>query len=291
MEIKGGSAMSNRVMVVGVSTFKGFHIARRLLKEGYEVIGIDDEGQAKHQLSKQRLYVLSHPMFHLIRTDTSHRPNMRQVMTMYEPNHVILCGGPSSVYTGREMERFEQVKQLIRSQKNRVSAPSFITFDLPIEDTRHSSSALHLVTEDVYGPWNDSTTLFSKAVLAIDQGHRMVGYYATDIVKASYIDDVVETVVRVLRLIQSDLTLVGQFRINASDYVHVQTLLTEVGYLMHHPVNLTLPVRDQVFHEVDLPTLEAMTGFNPQTSLYEGLKELIEWYDTYQTMMKEDMST
>lgn len=287
MEIKGGSAM-DRVMVIGVSTFKGFHLARRLLKDGYEVIGIDDEGEAKAQLARQRLYVLSHPLFHLIRTDVSHKPHMRQIMTMYEPNHVILCSG---VYQNREIERYEQVKQLVMNQKSRVSIQSFITFDLPIEQTRHSSSALHLITEDVYGPWDDSTTLFSKAVLAIDQGHRMVGFYATDIVKASYIDDVVETVVRVLKLIQSGLPIVGQFRIDASDYVHVQTLLTEIGHQMHQPVHVSLPMRDQVFQEIDLPTLEAMIGFRPRTPLHEGLRKTIEWYNAYQTMMKEDMST
>ncbi len=290
MEIKGGSAM-DRVIVVGVSTFKGFHLARRLLKEGYEVIGIDDEGETKTQLARQRLYVLSHPLFHLIQTDVAHRPNMRQIATMYEPNHVILCSGSSNVYQHRKIERYEQVKQLVTNQKNRMTIQSFITFDLPVEYTRHSSLALHIVTEDVYGPWDDSTTLFSKAVLAIDQGHRMVGYYATDIVKASYIDDVVETVVRVIRLVQSGLSLVGQFRIDASDYVHVQTLLTEIGHQLHRSVHVSLPMRDHVFQETDLPTLEVMIGFRPLTPLHEGLRKTLEWYDTYQTMMKEDMST
>ncbi len=124
-----------------------------------------------------------------------------------------------------------------------------------------------------------------------DLGHRMVGYYATDIVKASYIDDVVETVVRVIKLIQSGLPIVGQFRIDASDYVHVQTLLTEIGHQMHQPVHVSLPMRDQVFQETDLPTLEAMIGFRPRTPLHEGLRKTIEWYNAYQTMMKEDMST
>ena len=62
MEIKGGSAM-DRVMVIGVSTFKGFHLARRLLKDGYEVIGIDDEGEAfslllRHQSQSLRIRLL-----------------------------------------------------------------------------------------------------------------------------------------------------------------------------------------------------------------------------------------
>ncbi|MCT4786826.1 NAD-dependent epimerase/dehydratase family protein [Exiguobacterium aestuarii] len=281
----------DRVMVIGVSTFKGFHLARRLLKEGYEVIGIDDEGEAKTQLARQRLYVLSHPLFHLIRTDVFHKPHMRQIATMYEPNHIILCSGSSSTNQERKIERYEQVKQLVMNQKSRVPIQSFITFDLPVEQTRHSSSALHLITEDVYGPWDDPTTLFSKAVLAVDQGHRMVGYYATDIVKASYIDDVVETVVRVIKLIQSGLSLVGQFRIDASDYVHVQTLLAEIGHQLHRPVHISLPMREYVFQETDLPTLEAMIGFRPLTPLHEGLRQTIQWYDAYQTMMKEDMST
>lgn len=282
--------MKRTVLIVGISTFKGFHIARRLLKEGYEVVGIDDAGEEKRQLAKQRLYVLSHPRFHLVQTDVTHKLNMRQVVTHYEPNHIILCSDHSKVYEGHEMERYEHVKQYVASQKKLVPTISFITFDLPLEKTCRSSTALHLITEDVYGPWDDDSTLFSKAILAIDQGHRLVGYYATDVVRASYIDDVVETVVRVLRLAQSNLTLVGQFRIDASDYVHIQTLLVVIGQLMNQPVRVSLPSRESVFQEVDLPTLEPLIGFRPQTTLHEGLKKVVEWYDAYQTMMREGMS-
>ncbi|WP_214829567.1 NAD-dependent epimerase/dehydratase family protein [Exiguobacterium algae] len=278
------------VMVVGVSTFKGFHLARRLLKEGFDVVGIDDEGKYKTQIAKQRLYVLTHPRFHLVRTSLTQKANMRQVLTTYEPAHILLCAGPSKAYDGHLMERYERMKRYVSRQSKRVPVNSLITFDLPVEETRQSTSAIHLVTEDVYGPWDDESSIFSKAILAVDGGHRFVGAYASDIVNASHIDDVVESVVRLLRLLQSGVSPIGQYQIEASDYVQVQTLLADIGQLLHRPVRVSLPIRDPMFHEYDLPTLETLTGFHPSTSLYEGLKQVLDWYGAYQTMMKEGMS-
>lgn len=281
--------MKQTVMIVGVSTFTGFHLARRLLKEGFEIVGIDDEGKHKTQIAKQRLYVLTHPSFHLVRTSLANKANMRQVMTVYAPEHIFLCAGPSSAYEGRLMERYERVQRYIAGQAKRVPVKSLITFDLPIEQTRKSLPAIHLVTEHVYGPWDDASSVFSKAIRAVDEGHRLTGYYASDIINASYVDDVVESSVRLLRLIESGVSPVGQFQIEASDYVQIQTLLADVGQLLHRPVRITLPTRDPSFYEYDLPTLDILTGFHPSTSLYEGVKQMLSWYGAYQTMMKEGM--
>ncbi|MCT4777223.1 MULTISPECIES: NAD-dependent epimerase/dehydratase family protein [Exiguobacterium] len=272
------------VLIVGVASFQGFHLARRLLQEGFDVVGIDDEGRHKTRIAKQRLYVLTHPQFHLIRTTLANKTVMRSILNRHEPHHIILC---STRTVDDPLERYELMKRYIALHTKRVPLKSFITFDLPIQEVNEEGPAIHLFTEDVFGPWDDATTLVSKAIVAVDRGVRLSGYYATDIINVSYIDDVVESVVRLLRLVQTGLSPVGYFQISASDYVNVQTLLSDVGHILNKSAKTSLPMRASVLRQSDIPTLDTLIGFSPSTSLFEALEQVVDWYISYKNMMKE----
>lgn len=275
------------VLIVGVASFQGFHLARRLLQEGFEVVGIDDEGRYKTRIAKQRLYVLTHPQFHLIRSTLANKQVMRSVMSAYEPKHVVLCSNRRLRVGDDPFERYELLKRYVTMQTKRVPVESCITFDLPIKNEDDERRVIHLYTEDVFGPWDDASTLVSKAISAVDRGVRLSGYYATDIINVSYIDDVVESVVRLLRLIQTGVSPIGYFQIPASDYVNVQTLLSDIGHILNKSAKTSLPIRESVLRQSNVPTLDTLIGFNPSTSLFEGLEQVIDWYISYKTMMKE----
>ncbi|KAB2865895.1 MAG: NAD-dependent epimerase/dehydratase family protein [Exiguobacterium chiriqhucha] len=273
------------VLIVGVASFQGFHLARRLLQEGFDVVGIDDEGRHKTRIAKQRLYVLTHPQFQLIRTTLANKTVMRSILKRHEPRHIILC---STRTVDDPLERYELMKRYIALHTTRVPLESFITFDLPVKEvSEEDPPAIHLFTEDVFGPWDDSSTLVSKAIVAVDRGVRLSGYYATDIINVSYIDDVVESVVRLLRLVQTGLSPVGYFQIPASDYVTVQTLLSDIGHILNKSAKTSLPMRTSVLRQSNIPTLNTLVGFSPSTSLFEGLEQVVDWYISYKNMMKE----
>ncbi|WP_214787997.1 NAD-dependent epimerase/dehydratase family protein [Exiguobacterium sp. s21] len=275
------------VLIVGVASFQGFHIARRLLQEGFDVVGIDDEGRHKTRIAKQRLYVLTHPQFHLIRSTLANKTVMRSVLNRHEPRHIILCSTRRHNGSEEPLERYELMKRYIAIQTKRVPVESFITFDLPVKQEDGERPVIHLFTEDVFGPWDDASTLVSKAIVAVDRGVRLSGYYATDIINVSYIDDVVESVVRLLRLIQTGMSPVGYFQIPASDYVNVQTLLSDIGHILNKSAKTSLPMRESVLRQSAVQTLDTLIGFSPSTSLFEGLEQVVDWYISYKTMMKE----
>lgn len=275
------------VLIVGVASFQGFHIARRLLQEGFDVVGIDDEGRHKTRIAKQRLYVLTHPQFHLIRSTLANKTVMRSVLNRHEPRHIILCSTRRHNGSEEPLERYELMKRYIAIQTKRVPVESFITFDLPVKQEDGERPVIYLFTEDVFGPWDDASTLVSKAIVAVDRGVRLSGYYATDIINVSYIDDVVESVVRLLRLIQTGMSPVGYFQIPASDYVNVQTLLSDIGHILNKSAKTSLPMRESVLRQSAVPTLDTLIGFSPSTSLFEGLEQVVDWYISYKTMMKE----
>lgn len=272
------------VLIVGVASFQGFHLARRLLREGFVVVGIDDEGRHKTRIAKQRLYVLTHPQFQLMRTTLTNKTAMRSVLKRHEPRHIILC---PTRHAEDPLERYELMKRYITLHTKHAQLESFITFDLPLKDAIKEYPAIHLFTEDVFGPWDDASTLVSKAIVAVDRNVRLSGYYATDIINVSYIDDVVESVVRLLRLVQTGLSPVGYFQIPASDYVNVQTLLSDIGHILNKPAKTSLPMRASMLRQSELPTLDTLISFSPSTSLYEGLEQVVDWYISYKNMMKE----
>ena len=275
------------VLIVGVAGFQGFHIARRLLQEGFDVVGIDDEGRHKTRIAKQRLYVLTHPRFHLIRSTLANKTVMRSVLNRYEPRHIILCSTRRHSGSEEPLERYELMKRYIAIQKTRVPVESFITFDLPLKQEDGERPGIHLFTEDIFGPWDDVSTLVSKAIVAVDRGVRLSGSFATDIINVSYIDDVVESVVRLLRLIETGMSPIGYFQIPASDYVNVQTLLSDIGHLLNKSAKTSLPMRESILRQSDVPPLDTLIGFSPSTSLFEGLEQVVDWYISYKTMMKE----
>ncbi|WP_396128715.1 GDP-mannose 4,6-dehydratase [Exiguobacterium mexicanum] len=136
------------VLIVGVASFKGFHLARRLLQEGFDVVGIDDEGRHKTRIAKQRLYVLTHPQFQLIRTTLANKTVMRSILKRHEPRHIILC---STRTVDNPIERYELMKRYIALHTKHVPLESFITLDLPMQEGSEESPVIHLFTEDVFG--------------------------------------------------------------------------------------------------------------------------------------------
>lgn len=126
------------VLIVGVASFQGFHLARRLLQEGFDVVGIDDEGRHKTRIAKQRLYVLTHPQFQLIRTTLANKTVMRSILKRHEPRHIILC---STRTVDDPLERYELMKRYIGLHTTRVPLESFITFDLPVKEVSEEDPA------------------------------------------------------------------------------------------------------------------------------------------------------
>ena len=206
---------------------------------------------------------MTHPQFQLIRTTLANKTVMRSILKRHEPRHIILC---STRTVDNPIERYELMKRYIALHTKHVPLESFITLDLPMQEGSEESPVIHLFTEDVFGPWDDASTLVSKAIVAVDRGVRLSGYYATDIINVSYIDDVVESVVRLLRLIQTGLSPVGYFQIPASDYVNVQTLLSDIGHILNKSAKTSLPMRASVLRQSDNPTLDTLIGFSPSTS-------------------------
>lgn len=90
--------MTKTILVTGVAGFIGFHLARRLLREGHRVVGIDEVNDYYDpRLKESRLYVLTHPNFKLYRDSLENKMAVTRVFEKRRPDIVVNLAAQAGV--------------------------------------------------------------------------------------------------------------------------------------------------------------------------------------------------
>ena len=151
----------------------------------------------------------------------------------------------------------------------------------------------------VYGPWGRPDMVLFKFTKAILEG-QPINLYNNGHMKRdfTYVDDVVESVVRVMDVIpardphwSSDRpdpgSSVAPYRLyNVGNQEPVDLL--EVVSLLEQALGKTtrknlLPMQpgDVAATHADVASLQAVTGVTPRTSMREGIRRFVNWYKTF----------
>lgn len=86
------------ILVTGSAGFIGYHLSKRLLDEGYKVIGIDNlNDYYDPQLKKDRLAQLTNDNFTFIKSDLENSSVINQVFNEYKPKIVINLAAQAGV--------------------------------------------------------------------------------------------------------------------------------------------------------------------------------------------------
>lgn len=331
-----------KILVTGSAGFIGYHVARRLLADGHQVIGLDNLNEYYDvNLKKARLNLLadfadySHQSYNL-----QDKENIESLFATETPESVVHLAAQAGVrYSLQHPHEYVQsnvvgflnmlegcrnhpVKHLVFASTSSVYGLNqkypFATTDganHPVslyaatkkdnEVTAHSYSHLFGIPATglrfftVYGPWGRpdmALFLFTKNILAgkpIDVFNR--GNMTRDF---TYIDDIVEGIIRVLAkppVADADWDANNPnpsfssapyhlYNIGSNCPVPLMDFIREIekNLGMNAEINF-LPMQPGDFQKshADVSGLVNDFGYKPQFNIETGIKNFIEWYTSY----------
>ena len=331
-----------RILVTGAAGFIGFHLARRLLADGHEVVGLDNlNAYYDVQLKRDRLALLTpHSRFRFHRLDLADRKSMEGLFGAEKPEIVVHLAAQAGVRYSLENPhayvesnlagfmhilegcRHQSVRHLVYASSSSVYGANKImpfsvhhNVDHPIsfyaatkkanELMAHTYAALYklpctgLRFFTVYGPWGRpdiALFLFTRAILEgkpIDVYNH--GRMRRDF---TYIDDIIEGVVRVMARIPSaspawdgakpdPATSFAPYRLFNIGNNRPVELMDFISVLEKHLGKKAqmrmLPMQPGDVPETcaDVDDLMAEVGFRPGTSIDDGIGRFVAWYREY----------
>jgi UDP-glucuronate 4-epimerase len=321
------------ILITGAAGFIGSHVARRLLAQGRNVVGLDNlNDYYDPTLKEARLATLTGlPGFRFVRADITDKARMARLFEEERLDGVIHLAAQAGVryslqnpsaYTDTNITGFLHILEGCRharighlvyaSSSSVYGANTSLPFrtsdsvDHPVslyaatkkanELMAHTYSHLFGIPTSglrfftVYGPWGRpdmSVYLFTKAILAgqpIDVFNH--GKMQRDF---TYIDDIVEGVVRVLDAVPGPRPVPGTnttapyriYNIGNNNPVElmdmIQALEAAIG---RSAVKNMLPIQpgDVPATYADVDDLQQEVGFRPDTPIEEGLAKFVAWY-------------
>ncbi len=340
--IKQASHTIRKILVTGAAGFIGYHLSRRLLDEGREVVGLDNMNDYYDPAIKEtRLSLLApYANFKFVRGDLSDRPAMERLFRQEGFDGVVNLAAQAGVrysltnpYSyvdsnlvgfGNLLEncRYNSVRHLVFASSSSVyGANTRMPFsvhdnvDHPVSLYAASKKANELMAHSyshlyglsctglrfftVYGPWGRpdmALFLFTKAILEglpID-----VFNYGKMRRDFTYIDDIIEGVVRVLDRPaspnpgwKSDAPDPGSsyapyklYNIGNNQPVELLRFIEIIEECLGKKANKNmLPMQpgDVPATYADIDDLIRDVGFRPETTLEEGISKFIDWYRDY----------
>jgi len=331
-----------RILVTGAAGFIGFHLSKRLLDSGYEIVGLDNlNAYYDVQLKIDRLAMLrNYPAFRFHVLDLADRQGIAELFDTEKPEILVNLAAQAGVRYSLENPhayidsnltgftnilegcRHNGVKHLVYASSSSVyGANTAMPFsvhhnvDHPVslyaatkkanELMAHTYAALYklpctgLRFFTVYGPWGRpdmALFLFTKAILegrAIDVYNN--GKMRRDF---TYIDDIIEGVVRVMKKIPSgaqgwtgmkpdpasSFAPYRLFNIGNNQPVELMDFIAALeDHLGRKAQKRLLPMQPGDVPETyaDVDDLMAEVGFKPGTSIREGIGKFVEWYREY----------
>jgi UDP-glucuronate 4-epimerase len=333
------------ILITGVAGFIGMHVARRLLEQGRQVIGIDTmesyHGQSNRTLKADRLATLTgHPGFRFAQVDITNVDAVEELFRYGSIATVIHLAAQTGVrysvenphpYIMSNVVGFANVIESCRKHSashfvyassssiygvnRRMPFSEHFPADHPLsvyaatkksgELLAHSYSHLHglpttgLRFFTVYGPWGRPDMAPSLFADAIVQGRPIEVFNEGKMLRDfTYIDDVVETIMRVMRQpAGSDpdfdathpdpATSSAPYRIynvgnqqpvELIDFIEaLENALGRKARKAYRPMQAS----DVVATCADIHELTRAIHWAPATPLAAGISRFVDWYRTY----------
>lgn len=325
-----------KILVTGAAGFIGFHLANRLLRDGFQVYGIDNLSPYYDVSLKQARLAQLQPYtgFTFQTLDLSDRSGIAQLFQTHAFDYVVNLAAQAGVryslenpwaYVDSNISGFvnllegcrqTQVKHLVFASSSSIyGANPKVPFavsdqvDHPIslyaatkkanELMAHTYSHLYQLPTTglrfftVYGPWGRPDMAYFKFVKAIVEGQPIDIYnYGKMKRDFTYVDDVIEGIVRVLSHVPSanhnpELPTAAPYKLyNIGNHSPVELLefIAVIEQILGKPAEkrlLPMQPGDVPATYADVEDLMRDVGFKPSTPIAIGIQRFVDWYCEY----------
>ena len=327
----------NRVLITGCSGFIGFHVTRRLLDEGYQILGLDNmNGFYNEGLKEARLQILrDRHSFEFVEAELADTSRIQELCRTQDFGPIIHLAAQAGVryslenpylyiesnivgFTNLvEEARKREVPHFVFASSSSVyGANSKIPFsesdnvDHPVSLYAATKKSDELIAHvyahlyglpvtglrffTVYGPWGRPDMALFKFCKAILEGAPIDVYNHGHMLRDfTYIDDVVEGIVRILQVPPSALeadSVHGTsaryriFNIGNNQPVELRKLISTLEEKIGKKAILRfLPMQpgDVPTTYADIEALSQIVDYRPATSIEKGVSEFVDWYRGY----------
>jgi UDP-glucuronate 4-epimerase len=329
-------------LITGAAGFIGFHLSKRLLADGWPVVGIDNlNDYYDPQIKRDRLEILRQsPEFHFLQLDLGDREGMERLFADHRFGVVVNLAAQAGVrysidnphaYVDSNLVGFLHVlegcrhtgvEHLVFASSSSVYGAN-TTFPFAESDTVDHPVSLYAASKKtnelmahtyahlyglpctglrfftVYGPWGRPDMALFKFTKAILAGEPIDVYGEGNMQRDfTYIDDIIEGVVRVMQAIPGpdpewtgDAPTPGSssapwrvFNIGNNNPVelmhYIETLEKNLGRVAKKNM-LPMQPGDVRATAADVATLNQAVGFRPDTPIEVGIKRFVTWYREY----------
>ncbi len=326
--------MSEKILVTGAAGFIGYHLTCRLLKEGKEVVGLDNLNDYYDVALKEARLAQVHgrPGFRFVRGDVADRARLARRFAEERFDKVVHLAAQAGVrhsldnphaYVDSNVVGFVNVLEGCRhsgvghlvfaSSSSVYGANTKIPFsesdnvDHPVSLYAATKKAGELMAHTyahlyglpttglrfftVYGPWGRPDMAYFLFTRAILQGRPIKVFNRGEMRRDfTYIDDVIEGIVRVLAAPPAPggaAPLAAPYRLYNIGNNRPVTLMRFIGLLEEflgvEAEKELLPMQpgDVPVTYADIDTLARDVGYRPGTSLEEGLRRFVAWYQAF----------
>jgi UDP-glucuronate 4-epimerase len=330
------------ILVTGAAGFIGYHVSRKLLERGDEVLGIDNLNDYYDPTLKEARLAMLGPFerFRFQRLDIAASEGMARLFAEHKPTRVVhlaaqagvrysltnphayieanllgfvnilegcrhnacehlVYASSSSVYGANTAQPFSEHQNVdhpvslyaATKKANELMAHTYASlFKLP-------STGLRFFT--VYGPWGRPDMALFKFTRGILAGEPIHVYNEGRMVRDfTYIDDIVEGVIRVLdQTATPDPAWTGAdpdparsyapyrvFNIGNNSPVELLKYISVLEECLGKKATLELmPMQpgDVPSTMADVTELERAVGFRPETTVETGIRRFVDWYRQY----------
>lgn len=298
------------ILITGGAGFIGFHLALSLKEDGHKVVCIDNFNDFVHapDLKHHRADILKSKGIFVENFDIGIRHNIEPLFGAYRPTTVIHLAGHAGV-----RKSYGKAKPYI--ENNILATHNFIELceQWPIQNLLYASTPeaeksispygyasaanesqfkvstifknVGMRLSSVYGPWGRPDMALFKFSNAMTFDEPINVYNEGDMKRdLIYIDDAVDAIKLIMdEVIKTNSPMKEIYSIGSGEQVKLLDFITEIENNYNYKFKKVMhPMYPAEIKETlsDITKLQEL-GWNPKTSIKEGIKNFCDWYIDY----------